>query len=116
MTTLLYISFLIFQTFSTLHDVEPFSKLMKNNYTLVDVRTPEEFSEGALPAAVNISVTSLDFPFEIAKLDKEKPVLIYCKGGTRSARAAVAMKALGFNEIHELKGGYMAWQAAKLNQ
>ena len=42
--------------------------------------------------------------------------MIYCKGGTRSARAAVAMKALGFDEIHELDGGYMAWQAAQLNR
>ena len=89
---------------------------MERDYVLVDVRTPEEFAQGALPDAVNISVTDLSFPFEIAKLNKEKPVMIYCKGGTRSARAAVAMKALGFDEIHELDGGYMAWQAAQLNR
>ena len=103
------------QTFSTLHSPEDFAILMERDYVLVDVRTPEEFAQGALPEAVNISVTDLSFPFEIAKLDKEKPVLIYCKGGTRSARAAGAMKALGFDKIHELDGGYMAWLAAQLN-
>ena len=116
MSFLLYIPLILFQTFSTLHTPEDFAKLMERNYVLVDVRTPEEFAQGALPEAINISVTDLSFPFEIAKLNKEKPVLLYCKGGTRSARAAVAMKALGFNIIHELDGGYMAWQATKLNR
>ena len=116
MSFLLYISLVFAQTFSTLHSPNDFAKLMERDYVLVDVRTPEEFVQGALPEAVNISVTDLSFPFEIAKLNKEKPVMIYCKGGTRSARAAVAMKALGFDEIHELDGGYMAWQAAQLNR
>ena len=116
MSFLLYISLVFTQTFSTLHSPNDFAKLMERDYVLVDVRTPEEFAQGALPEAVNISVTELSFPFEIAKLNKEKPVMIYCKGGTRSARAAVAMKALGFDEIHELDGGYMAWQAAQLNR
>ena len=115
MSFLFYISMAFIQTFSTLHSPEDFAILMERDYVLVDVRTPEEFAQGALPEAVNISVTDLSFPFEIAKLDKEKPVLIYCKGGTRSARAAVAMKALGFDKIHELDGGYMAWLAAQLN-
>ena len=115
MSFLFYISMAFIQTFSTLHSPEDFAILIERDYVLVDVRTPEEFAQGALPEAVNISVTDLSFPFEIAKLNKEKPVLIYCKGGTRSARAAVAMKALGFDEIHELDGGYMAWLATQLN-
>ena len=89
---------------------------MAEQYTLVDVRTPESLNKEHFQNAINISVTALNFPFEIAKLEKEKPVLIYCKGGTRSARAAVAMKGLGFDEIHELEGGYLAWQAAKSGQ
>ena len=94
-------------------NVDAFKATMQSDYVVVDVRTPEEFANGALPKAINISVTSLDFPFEINKLDKEKPVMIYCKAGSRSARAAVAMKALGFNTIYELEGGYTAWQVAK---
>ena len=107
------LSLLLIQHFSTLQKVEDFEANMQNDYLIVDVRTPEEFENGAIPKAINISVTSLNFPFEINKLDKEKPVMIYCKAGSRSARAAVAMKALGFDTIYELDGGYMAWQAAK---
>ena len=46
--------------------MEDFSDLMAEQYTLVDVRTPEEFEQGALPNAINISVTALNFPLEIA--------------------------------------------------
>lgn len=113
MSFFLFLPLLLLQQFSTLQNVDAFKASMQSDYVIVDVRTPEEFADGALPKAINISVTSLDFPFEINKLDKEKPVMIYCKAGSRSARAAVAMKALGFNTIYELEGGYTAWQAAK---
>ncbi len=105
--------FLFVQQFSTLQDVDTFAITMEKNYSLVDVRTPDEFRSGSLPNAINVSVTSLDFPFEINQLDKEKPVMIFCKGGNRSARAAIIMKAMGFETIYELEGGYLAWQEAK---
>lgn len=113
MSSLFLLPLFLLQHFSTLQTVDDFKATMQKDYVIVDVRTPEEFADGALPKAVNISVTSLDFPFEINKLDKTKPVMIYCKAGSRSARAAVAMKALGFDTIYELDGGFMAWQAAK---
>ena len=113
MSSLFLLPLVLFQQFSTLQTVDDFEATMQNDYVIVDLRTPEEFANGALPKAVNISVTSLDFPFEINKLDKEKPVMIYCKAGSRSARAAIAMKALGFEIIYELEGGFMAWQASK---
>lgn len=113
MSSLFLFSLLLIQHFSILQNVDAFKVTMQSGYVIVDVRTPEEFANGALPKAVNISVTSLDFPFEINKLDKEKPVMIYCKAGSRSARAAVTMKALGFDTIYELEGGYTAWQVAK---
>ena len=113
MSSLFLFSLLLIQHFSILQNVDAFKVTMQSGYVIVDVRTPEEFANGALPKAVNISVNSLDFPFEINKLDKEKPVMIYCKAGSRSARAAVTMKALGFDTIYELEGGYTAWQVAK---
>lgn len=63
------------QHFSTLQTVGDFKITMQNDYVIVDVRTPEEFANGALPKAVNISVTSLDFPFEINKLKEKKSLL-----------------------------------------
>lgn len=98
------------QSASILQSPEEFKVSMKHGLTIVDVRSPKEFSLGAVPNAINVSVTSISFPFEISKLDKEKPVMVYCKSGSRSARAALAMKALGFSTIYELDGGYRAWQ------
>lgn len=105
--------FLLLQSISSLQSVDQFTVLMEKNYTLVDVRTPEEFEQGALPNAVNISTTTLDFPFEINRLDKDEPIMIYCNSGGRSARAAIDTKALGFSNIYELDGGYLSWEAAK---
>ena len=114
MSLLVVVAFSWFQTFSSLQNTEEFAVLMQKEYVLVDVRTPEEFANGALPRAINISVTSLDFPIVINRLDKAKPILIYCKSGVRSARAAIVMKTLGFEQIYELEGGYLAWQATGL--
>ena len=85
-------------------------ELLEQNITVVDVRTPEEFLLGALPDAKNVSVTSLSFISEIGNYAKEEPVLVYCKKGTRSARAVLIMKTLGFQKIYELEGGYFAWK------
>lgn len=84
--------------------------LLDQQIAVVDVRTPEEFSEGALPEAENVSVTSLSFFSEIQRYPKEEPIFIYCKMGGRSARAVLIMKSLGFEKIYELEGGYNAWK------
>ena len=111
--TIFLSAYFFVQTFSTLLGVEAFDATMKEGYTLVDVRTEEEFARGALPGAKNISVTSLAFGVDILQLDKDQPVMIYCQKGGRSARAAVIMKTLGFSKIYELEGGYSSWEAAK---
>ncbi|AYB35671.1 rhodanese-like domain-containing protein [Chryseolinea soli] len=76
---------------------------------LLDVRTPEEVAEGALPGAVNINFNAPDFKEKIAALDKTKPYFVYCKVGGRSGKAATLMNESGFQEVHNLKGGYDAW-------
>jgi phage shock protein E len=76
---------------------------------LLDVRTPEEVAAGALPGAVNINFNAPDFKDKIAGLDKSKPYFVYCKVGGRSGRAATLMNESGFEEVHNLKGGYDAW-------
>lgn len=76
---------------------------------VLDVRTPEEVAEGALPGAVNINFNAPDFKEKIAGLDKTKPYFVYCKVGGRSGKAATLMNESGFQEVHNLKGGYDAW-------
>lgn len=87
-------------------------KMQTADVQLVDVRTPEEFAEGHLVNAININVTADDFETLTAKLDKEKPVMVYCKSGGRSARAASNLKAQGFKNISDLDGGITSWKQA----
>ena len=53
------------------------------------------------------------FETNLAKLDKEKPVAVYCKVGGRSGQAMAKMQELGFKEVYNLKGGMDAWKSAK---
>jgi len=87
------------------------AKLADPNAQLVDVRTPDEHAEGAIEGAVNINYHDKDFAEQIAgKLDKNKPVLLYCAGGVRSAKAAKIVKKQGFTQIYDLKNGYGGWE------
>lgn len=88
---------------------QQFAKAIQEKVQLVDVRTSSEFEQGAIANALNIDVNSDTFVEDISKLDKSKPVYIYCRSGSRSQKAAQKMVALGFEEIIDLDGGYMNW-------
>lgn len=78
---------------------------------LVDVRRPNEFLEGHIEGALNIDFLEDGFAQKVErKLDKDKPVMLYCRSGRRSAAAARELEALGFKEIYDLKGGFLDWQ------
>ena len=81
---------------------------------LLDVRTPEEFSKGHLAGALNYDWNGNAFEKQIASLDKQKPVFVYCLSGGRSGEAAKDMRSKGFKEVYELQGGIMKWRAANL--
>jgi thioredoxin 1 len=81
---------------------------------VVDVRTPEEFSNGHLRNAKNIDWNGSEFEAGIETLNKENPVFVYCLSGGRSHAAAEKMRSLGFKSVYELDGGIMKWRAANL--
>ncbi len=87
-------------------------KLSADEIQLIDVRTPEEFNQGHLKGALNYNINSGEFQQQIAKLDKNKVVLVYCLSGGRSASAAELMASAGFQEIYNMQGGIMKWNAA----
>ena len=98
----------------SLVDSNKFEQQMKEPTSqIVDVRTPGEFSEGHIANAVNMDVTSDDFESKIASLDKEKPVMVYCKAGGRSAKAATILRDNGFKQVYDLDGGMIGWNEAK---
>ena len=84
--------------------------LKMDEVQLVDVRTPEEFASGYIEKAQNIDFRSPTFDQDILKLDKEKPVLLYCHSGRRSASCAAKLKEAGFKKIYDLEGGISRWK------
>jgi len=91
-------------------DIATYEKQLKQpEVQLIDVRTPEEFSQGHLENAKNINIMAEDFDAQVASLDKSKPVMVYCKSGGRSARASERLKELGFTMITDLEGGITNW-------
>lgn len=95
-------------------DVTTFSEKLESlqDVQLVDVRTAEEFAGGAIKDAMNIDFYGDDFDAELAKLDKKKPVMVYCQAGApegRSGQTLGKLKELGFKQVYELDGGYLGW-------
>ena len=82
------------------------------NAQLIDVRTEDEFNGGHIENAKNIDWNGNDFDAQLTSLDKTKPVLVYCLSGGRSKKAAAKLTELGFKEVLELDGGYLAWSNA----
>lgn len=78
-------------------------------YQLVDVRTPDEYMSGAIEGAKNINYFSAEFLAGINELDKEKPVVLYCRSGRRSAKAGENLIQAGFKEVYNVKGGYLEY-------
>ncbi|WP_452223617.1 rhodanese-like domain-containing protein [Lacinutrix chionoecetis] len=100
----------------TVVSVEEMETLLAlENVQLVDVRTPEEYKEGHLASAQNIDFNSPTFEEDIDKLDKNKPVILYCKSGGRSAKCADRMQEAGFKLIFDLKDGFTKWQYQTLD-
>ncbi len=81
------------------------------NAQLIDVRTAEEYAGGTIGAAVNIDYYADDFKEQMARLDKTKPVFVFCAKGGRSGEASAICSELGFNVVYDLEGGYTAWTA-----
>ena len=108
--SLFFCSFAQFQSVS----VDEFEKQLINTKgdQLIDVRTPQEFEKYRITGAKNIDFRNPDFQKEIEKLDKNKPVLIYCLAGPRSKSALDVFQKAGFKAVYELSGGINAWSKA----
>ncbi len=82
--------------------------LMAGEIELIDVRRPYEFEAGHLEGARNIEMNELTAAAE--RIDREHPVLFYCRTGNRSGMAAAAFREAGF-DAYNLAGGIEAWVA-----
>ena len=91
--------------------VDEFAKVIAyNQVQLIDTRTESEFNEGHIPGAINIDVNESDFEAKVGqKIDKTRPIALYCRGGRRSKIAAERIVALGYDDITELNTGFLSW-------
>ena len=80
-----------------------------NSAILVDVRTHDEYNGGYIENSLNIDYLSNDFSKNVKKLDKNTPIVLYCRSGKRSSRSANILSKLGFNEVYNLQGGILDW-------
>ncbi len=86
----------------------------RENAVLIDVREPNEYLNGHVTDSRNIPVASLAQRAEELTSYKEKPVILVCQSGARSASACATLSKLGFSRVHSLEGGVTGWLEAGL--
>lgn len=81
---------------------------------VVDVRSMAEFKDGHIINAINIPLNG--FKNQIGQLEKYKnrPIVACCRSGSRSGMAVRALRQAGFEKVHNLRGGMLAWESASL--
>lgn len=84
------------------------------NALIVDVRTDKEYQQGHVMNALHIPLGKLDDRMQELLAYKNTPVVMVCRSGARSGHAAVKLKKQGFSDVHNMGGGMLAWERAKL--
>ncbi|MDQ7072577.1 MAG: rhodanese-like domain-containing protein [Gammaproteobacteria bacterium] len=85
-----------------------------DNAVIIDVRTQEEWDAGHIPGAVHIPLSDVKSRLDDFKTYEGKTLVMQCRSGKRSAKAANILLDAGFNNVSNLKGGIMAWKKEKL--
>lgn len=89
---------------------EIISNQSKDDYILLDVRTPDEYETERIPNAVLMNFYEPDFKDKIAELEKDKTYYVICRSGNRSGKTCQMMTEMGFRDPQNMVGGMMAWQ------
>jgi len=76
----------------------------------LDVREADEYAQGALPGALHLPRGLLELQVEGRVPDKDRKIIVYCAGGTRSALAAQALGQLGYSDVASMAGGFNKWK------
>jgi len=120
-TTIIFLMFSIVSFFgcsnvpkeNTITVTELHTLLEDAEITVLDVRTPEEISQGKITSSA-LEANFYDQHFienVIDHISAEENVYVYCKGGNRSAKAVAKLRELGYSKIYNVEGGITAWKA-----
>lgn len=88
--------------------------LNKDNTIVLDVREDKEIQGGKIKGARHITLGQLSSRVAELGTDKQKPVLVYCRSGSRSGHACQTLTKAGYEDVSNLAGGILAWEAANL--
>ncbi len=86
----------------------------RDSALFLDVREPAEYAAGHIPKAVHIPLSQLAKRLAELEPHRARPLIVYCRSGQRSGRAAVLLRRRGFQSVHNLAGGVLAWQGDSL--
>lgn len=100
--------------FQDIGPLEAVQLINQQNAALVDVREANELQEGQIPNSLHIPLAAFGKRLDELQAHKDKPVIIGCRSGHRSARACAMLRKQGFESVYNLRGGVMAWQSANL--
>jgi len=107
-------------TESSVSEVE---QCLGSDTLLIDIREPAEFQKGRIPGAIHLPRGMLEFEIhklvDAARTDQnlpnaDRPVVLYCGTGGRSALAAQSMESMGYKNVTSMAGGIVAWATAHL--
>ncbi len=85
---------------------------MGEDYVVLDVRTPGERAEGYIPDSIHTNFGTLFFNIEEFVEDQEEEFIVSCQSGARSLIAAKLLQDMGYENVINLEGGFMAWEEA----
>ena len=94
--------------------LEAVQLINQKNAVILDVREATEYSGGRIANAKQIPLSQLATKLKELEKFKEKPIIVACRAGLRSAGAVKVLKQNAFNQVYQLKGGLTAWQQANL--
>ena len=91
-------------------DTSAGEQLLADGWTLLDVREPDEYEQGAIAGSVHIPRGQLESSIENRVADRSTPLVAMCAGGVRSAFAAVTLEQMGYTDVVSMDGGFNKWK------
>lgn len=108
-------SFLLFLSLLFVACSAPDADTSRQVATWIDVRTPEEYRSQTVGTSINVPYDEIEFRIQNLDIQKDDPVIVFCRSGRRSGIAAETLQALGYTDVTDL-GGFSDAQRAYLAQ
>ncbi|KEF42597.1 MAG: hypothetical protein ER33_04860 [Cyanobium sp. CACIAM 14] len=90
-------------------DAAELQSLLTSGAELIDVREPQEYAAGHIPGARQVNGSALALQAAGILPDRDRPVVVVCRSGNRSAIAALELQTLGYAQVVSLRGGLLQW-------